>query len=645
MAGSGRGTDRRKGLRAWPIWLACLPWVAASAGCVGLRANEAPLRNLVRDRVERRQERRAPADPVGGLLGQLGLLDAAQDDPAGAARALEDHLISHPEPAGALALAELSYRAGLARERGEPRQAMAWYRDAAALASMGLAEPSGTPPVAALDLHNRAVARLIRIAHDEGKSAKVRWQDVLGEQGIALGSSAPYLAPDRFADLRVASDIRVTGMDRIHRTDGLGVPLVAHRAVDPAESPDPLDLFHPRHLRTAATAILSARGGLAGYEWRRNPATLALFDPFVDQAVRVGHRDLPLAGDLTTPLAVQLAVSNLSDLEMSGLFESDFRREGAEAGLYLFRPHVPGKIPVVLVHGLFSSPRAYTQTINELASDPTLTSRFEFWVFLYPTGRPIPASAATLRASLEKARHAFDPDHADPALDRMVLIGHSMGGLLSKMMAQDSGATLWEAAFRRPIDRLNASPETRQVLEQALLYRPVASVARVVFIATPHRGSPIADQWFGRTIASLVKHSDEQTAIGKELEKLNGPDLIAPEIRRAPLNAVGNLRTDSPILRALDTIPIRPGVPYHSIIPLVGGRIDSDGVVSRASAHVDGAGSEMTFPGTHFSQQDPRVTRELRRILLEHIGMSGAEARAAALEEAPEIPVIDSPVP
>ena len=130
----------------------------------------------------------------------------------------------------------------------------------------------------------------------------------------------------------------------------------------------------------------------------------------------------------------------------------------------------------------------------------------------------------------------------------MVLVGHSMGGLLSKMMAQDSGTTLWEAAFRRPIDKLKASPETRQVLEQALLYRPLPFVSRLVFIATPHRGSPIADQLFGRTIAGLVKFSDQQTAIGKELAELNGPGLIAPEIRRAPLNAVGNLRTDSPIL-------------------------------------------------------------------------------------------------
>ena len=450
--------------RRWPIWLAGLPLLA---GCVGLKASDARLRNLVRDRVERREERRAPRDPVAGVLDRLGLLDAARDDPAGAARRLEDHLIIRPELGGTLALAELSYRAGLSRDSSA--QALAWYRDAAALASIALEQPDGSPPEAAIALHNRAVARLIRVAQADAKKSDVAWQDVLAGQGIALSSSAAYLEPGRFVDLRVADDIRVIGMDTIHRTDGLGVPVVAHRAVDPDDSPDPLDLFHPRHLRTAATAIVSAQGGLADSEWRRKPATLALFDPFVDRAVRVGPRDLPLAGDLTTPLAVQLSVGYVGDLELSGLFDSDFRRDGPEAGLYLFRPHVPGKIPVVLVHGLFSSPRAYTQTINELASDPSLTARFEFWVFLYPTGRPIPSSAATLRASLARARDAFDPDHSDPALDRMVLVGHSMGGLLSKMMAQNSGATLWEAAFRRPIDELKSSPETHQLLEQALI--------------------------------------------------------------------------------------------------------------------------------------------------------------------------------
>ncbi len=86
-----------------------------------------------------------------------------------------------------------------------------------------------------------------------------------------------------------------------------------------------------------------------------------------------------------------------------------------------------------------------------------------------------------------------------------------------------------------------------------------------------------------------------------------------------PLNAIGNLRTDSPILKALNEIPIDSKVPYHSIIPQIGGILHTDGVVEYASSHLDGAVSELIVPGTHSSQQDPDVTAEIRRILKLHL--------------------------
>ena len=408
-------------------------------------------------------------------------------------------------------------------------------------------------------------------------------------------------------------------MQHLYRNDGFGVSLVAHRRVEPSESPDPLDRFHPRELRLSATAVMTPVGGLEGQSWRRNPATLSLRDPFVDRSIHLGDRQVPLAGDRTSPMALQVAQGRLPTLELTGLLDSDFKRPGIEAGLYLFRPYQPGKIPVVLVHGLFSSPRAFVQTMNELQNDPELDKRYQFWVFMYPTGQPIPSSALQLRASLLRIRNALDPNSADPAMDRMVLVGHSMGGLLSKMMAQETGLILWDAAFQRPPNDLKASPEVRKVLDEALIFQPMPFVKRIVFIATPHRGSPIADQWFGRTIASLIRNTSEQALISKEIVALNGPDLIAPEIRRMPLNAIGNLRTDSPILKALDQIPISPNVPYHSIIPQIAGRLPTDGVVPYRSSHLEGAESERIVPGIHSSQQDPDVTAELRRILKLHL--------------------------
>jgi pimeloyl-ACP methyl ester carboxylesterase len=600
------------------VWAICIV-SAVSAGCINVAARDTVFRNALRDHREVREAKEVPSGTWGMVLAREGLLDQASIDPAATATRLEERLRKKPEAKGALALAELSYRAGLQRQSSAPREAIAWLRDAAALSSLSIQESPGTDVREAIEVHNRSVARLIRIAQNEGKHSEGGWQEVLHARGIVFESATPDLAPARFADLALVEDIEVDGMQHIYKNHGYGVSLVAHRRVEPNASPDPLDRFHPRELRLPATAVVTPVGGLKNMAWRSHPTTLALLDPFIDRAVLIGEHQVPLAGDRTTPLAVQVSQGSLPTLEMTGLFDSDFKRPGVEAGLYLLRPYEPGKIPVVLVHGLFSSPRAFLQTINELENEPEISARYQFWVFLYPTGQPIPSSSMQLRTSLNKIRDSLDPNHADPSMDRMVLIGHSMGGLLSKMMVQNTSLTLWDAAFNRPPMELKASPEVRKILEDSLIFQPLPFVRRVIFIATPHRGSPIADQWFGRTIASMIRRTSEEAQISRELVELNGPGLIAPEFRRMPLNAISNLRTDSPILKALDQIPIDPKVPYHSIIPQIAGRLPTDGVVPYRSSHLDGVRSELIVPGVHSSQQDPDVTAELRRILKLHL--------------------------
>jgi pimeloyl-ACP methyl ester carboxylesterase len=230
-----------------------------------------------------------------------------------------------------------------------------------------------------------------------------------------------------------------------------------------------------------------------------------LYDPFQDASHVAGQQPITLAYDRTTPMAVQMARRDLMTLELSGLFESDFERADVDAGLDLLHPYEPGKIPVVFVHGLVSSPRAWLQTINEFRNTPELASRYQFWVFLYPTGKPLPTSAARLRDSLTEARDTVDPDGNDVAFDRMVLVGHSMGGLLSKMMTQDSTLVLWDAAITVPRHEFRAPPDIQKTHDDVLIYRRQPSVSRVVLIATPHRGSPIADSGFGQVVSDLVR--------------------------------------------------------------------------------------------------------------------------------------------
>jgi pimeloyl-ACP methyl ester carboxylesterase len=270
----------------------------------------------------------------------------------------------------------------------------------------------------------------------------------------------------------------------------------------------------------------------------------------------------------------------------------------------------------VFVHGINSSPVAFVQAINDFQNDPALSARYQFWMFVYPTGRPIIRSALRLREALGRAEAAYG---ADPAFHRMVVVGHSMGGILTHMIVSDSGREVWDGALNVPPERLRLSPATRAKIDQLLFFHPLPYVRRVVFIATPHRGSRLANNPVGRVVGRRIRPPADQAAALAEIEALNGPGVVKDEnFAGASINAIGNLRVDSSLLLAVSRLPVAPGVPYHTIAFRFAAHTPNDLVVPLWSARLDGATSEAVFPGYHGSEQGPPALGELRRILLEH---------------------------
>jgi pimeloyl-ACP methyl ester carboxylesterase len=291
-------------------------------------------------------------------------------------------------------------------------------------------------------------------------------------------------------------------------------------------------------------------------------------------------------------------------------------------GLSLLRPHERGKIPVVLVHGLWATPWSWCPMVEALGADPTLSGRYQFWTFGYSTGEPILYSGLLLRRALRQAREQFDPDRSDAAFGRMVVVGHSMGGLLAKVMVQDSRSRLWESVSDRPVDRVLGPPEAREVLREAFFYERVPEVRRVVFIATPHRGSRLDQGKINRIGSRLIRHVDPLQEAYKAILASNDPDFFKEAFRSGLATSVDQLAWDHPRLVALNELGVHPSVPYHSIIadrrdpPLAGG---TDGIVPYDSAHLVGALSEALVSGGHLCQADPQVIAEVRRILVEHL--------------------------
>jgi pimeloyl-ACP methyl ester carboxylesterase len=290
-------------------------------------------------------------------------------------------------------------------------------------------------------------------------------------------------------------------------------------------------------------------------------------------------------------------------------------------GLSLLQPYVRGQVPVVFVHGLWSSPWSWHRMIEALEADPQIKGRFQFWTYGYSTGDPIPYSAYLFRRDLDEVRKKHDPARTDPGFDRMVLVGHSMGGLVTKMIAVDSGDRIWRVVSDHPVGEMMGEEDDRTLLHNGLFFAARPEVRRVVYIATPHRGSRVDRGSVQRLGARLVRTPDPLRAAHHRLVARNPPDFFHEYFRRGIPSSIDELEWGSPILTGLAELTHPPAMKVHSIIAVRSGLPPdhrTDGLVSYESAHVDGTASEKVVSGGHLCQDHSEVIGEMRRILSEH---------------------------
>jgi pimeloyl-ACP methyl ester carboxylesterase len=342
-------------------------------------------------------------------------------------------------------------------------------------------------------------------------------------------------------------------------------------------------------------------------------ATLELYDPTRRTTVRVAGAQRPLAGDFGAPLAYYPEPGLLLG------FMAMIRPENYEnrAGLYMLEPYDPDRIPVILIHGLTSIPQMWVPTISAIESDPEIRGRYQFWVFDYPTGDPIALSALKLRQSLAQVYQPY------PKTRDMVLISHSMGGLLSQMQAVTTKRVLWDHVFQSDADRLYVKVPADNVVKRALIFDANPRVQRIVFICVPHRGSDLAINWIGSLGIALISLPGK--VLGGAMDVVTLQKDVG--LKHIP-TGINGLSPRSPVLRGLDTLPIQ--APYHSIVG-DRGRGDtpnsSDGVVAYWSSHLMGAQSELVVPGPHGSFALPQTVSELKRILRLNLAAVSAPRR------------------
>jgi pimeloyl-ACP methyl ester carboxylesterase len=348
-------------------------------------------------------------------------------------------------------------------------------------------------------------------------------------------------------------------------------------------------------------------------------AGLELYSALGVAKVQVNGQTVPLQTDTTAPIAHGLNNSALWRLGVSQFFSTE---QKIKTGLRRVQPYAPGRIPVVFVHGTASSPVWWAEMWNTLCADPVLRERYQFWMFNYASGNPITYTAGILRDDLLEQIKTLDPEGKDPALRQMVVIGHSQGGILAKLTATDTGDKVWRVVSDQGIDELEVDAQTRELLRANLFFKPLPCVSRVIFIATPHRGSYRNTSFVQKLLNRFIKLPGElvsaSTGLLQAKDKIRMPKLV----RGGVPTSLSGMATDNPLMLTLADIPVAPGIKANSIIAIKGDDLPpqgADGVVQYTSAHVDYAESEFIVRSGHSCQGNPITIEEVRRILLLHL--------------------------
>ena len=561
--------------------------------------------------------------PTRNVLFERGLFETFAERPETALGELHRAMVaSGGDPDVLFALAELSFLHGRTMPTREHVLAAVVYAYAFLFPEGSGDAPGRFDPRLriAVDVYNLALARAL--ASPDGGEVLPRggtFRLPFGTIDVAFNPEQTRAGDRELVHFVDVDELHVEGLQMRYRSPGVGAPLAASTRPIDASRPG-RDLVAPR-LKVPVTALLRiphARGALV--QGQPLAATLELHLAWDAESITIAGERVPLESEPTAAVALTFTDAPTMELELFGFLGRISGLLRQRPPLVSATPYQPGLIPVVFVHGTASSVVRWMEMYNRLQADREIRGRYQFWFFQYDSGNPIALSAMQLRQALTSAIARLDPDARDPALRRIVLIGHSQGGLLAKMQVISSGDRIWRAASRKPLDELRLSAETREQLRRAMFVEPLPEVSRVVFIATPHRGSFVAGR---RLITNLVRRL---MSLPFALAQLPGEVAMNADALTTPLvpSAVDNMSPRHHFIRALQTIPIAPPVAVNSVIavegdgPLAEG---DDGVVKYSSAHIDGVESEMVVKSPHSCQGRPETIEEVRRILHRHAGL------------------------
>ncbi|MBK1814537.1 alpha/beta hydrolase [Luteolibacter yonseiensis] len=482
-----------------------------------------------------------------------------------------------------------------------PLAALGGYLEAAEFSSRQLASNPGDEQ-ARLD-YNFATSRIISIIQKAKFDPWNKPLHVPTDNGGFTLTNRPGPNPRHHSalfDFTPADEFDIGGSYITKRSlrPGIGAPTVV---VGKARREGAREDFAMDRVYYGVTTVVRFKG--------RN-CEISFEDPLAVETTVMNGKTYPLAADFTVPLAVLLASNDPRKLEIMRVLRPGNYAETAR--ITALQPYDPNKTVVLVIHGLMDSPATWTPMINTLRGNVEIRRNYQFWFYSYPSGYPYPYSASILRDDLDAVEKRYS------LRKPMVVLGHSMGGCISRLLITDTeGDKLWRKTFGKPPEQVKLSAENKVLFEKALIFKHRPEIGRVIFIAAPLKGSDLSNNWVGRLGSRLVHAPTTFLKAGAEVAQLITFQPGDLRIKGLP-NSVDTLSPTNRFVKTINTFPITPGVPYHTIMGDRGkgnAPKSSDGVVPYWSSHMDGAESELVVPSGHSAHQNPQAIDEVARIL------------------------------
>ncbi|WP_406565287.1 lipase family alpha/beta hydrolase [Acinetobacter chinensis] len=491
------------------------------------------------------------------------------------------------------------------------------------------------------DFYNLAIAKLVSTYTSRYKPTEVADTIVIGNSKYKIDfSKYPQLQGKKIEQMISSYNLNFSGLRSINRRDGFGsefVVVLPHSTAQQHEKAqyiiDPLNHRYPgglnpnihqaQYLATTLTAE-PARASTVD-EILNNPEfEIKVYDPYKFEQISISGKSYPLAANFSTPYGLWLAETNLGKYAYLSLIDRDDRLTMPH--LYMLEPYNPDKKVIVLVHGLASSPEAWIRLTNDIMGDKALREHYQVWQVFYSTNMPIIESRFQIYSVLTQAFGQLN--NSESAKKDAVLIGHSMGGIISRLLVSDADVTdkAMNLMNNRQLNRYRKLP----IVTQRMVMKDIPNFSRAIFVSAPHRGTEYADRWFTRAARKIIRLPGAfLSAIGDTLQNqnLDLKELVQQIDHGLIQNGPSDLSHASKFMELTADIMPYKGMTYHSIMGNITNSTDpdimTDGIVPYKSAHLDQAVSEKIIKGGHSIQETPEAVLELRRILKLHLVQQG----------------------